>query len=172
MSQNSVQSFEYMDMTLLPVRCFNCSKVVGDKWERYQDLLKSGKTIQESLNNLKVMNTCCRNIFMNPPQVPLGLQINAEDTEISKLYNSFSIDEKTKNALTVTSANVEVINLTGDPTFNSKPLNSTNRYKKIYDMTKMRKNEVYLTQKIQPVKYDTKAIEDLTSELDISLALE
>jgi DNA-directed RNA polymerase I, II, and III subunit RPABC5 len=27
---------------IIPVRCFTCGKVVGDKWEKYVELLQSG----------------------------------------------------------------------------------------------------------------------------------
>ena len=29
---------------IIPVRCFTCNKVIGDKWEKYQDLIKNSYT--------------------------------------------------------------------------------------------------------------------------------
>ena len=29
---------------IIPVRCFTCNKVIGDKWEKYQELVKHSYT--------------------------------------------------------------------------------------------------------------------------------
>ena len=29
---------------IIPVRCFTCNKVIGDKWEKYQELIKHSYT--------------------------------------------------------------------------------------------------------------------------------
>ena len=28
---------------IIPVRCFTCNKVIGDKWDKYQELLKENE---------------------------------------------------------------------------------------------------------------------------------
>ena len=52
---------------IIPVRCFTCNKVIGDKWDKYQELLKenekpadaesesgeSGESSETLLHNLK-----------------------------------------------------------------------------------------------------------------------
>jgi DNA-directed RNA polymerase I, II, and III subunit RPABC5 len=45
---------------LIPVRCYNCGSVLGNKWARYCSLLKSGKTTAEALDELKIKKMCCR----------------------------------------------------------------------------------------------------------------
>jgi len=37
---------------IIPVRCFTCNKVIGDKWEKYQELVKhSYNQTDESISN-------------------------------------------------------------------------------------------------------------------------
>lgn len=48
----------------IPVRCFSCGKVIANKYEKYLELLQSGKTIYEALNTLGLTRYCCRQILM------------------------------------------------------------------------------------------------------------
>ncbi|MFW5704904.1 MAG: DNA-directed RNA polymerase subunit N [Nanoarchaeota archaeon] len=50
---------------IIPVRCFSCGKPIGSKWEKYQELLKSGKSIKEALDELKLERFCCRGAVMS-----------------------------------------------------------------------------------------------------------
>ena len=50
---------------IIPVRCFSCGKVVGDKWEKYQKLLEEGKTSKEALDELGLKRFCCRNMVIS-----------------------------------------------------------------------------------------------------------
>jgi len=49
---------------IIPVRCFTCGKVVGNKWERYLELL--GKNVQEgeALDRLGLKRYCCRRMLL------------------------------------------------------------------------------------------------------------
>jgi DNA-directed RNA polymerase I, II, and III subunit RPABC5 len=49
---------------IIPVRCYTCGKVVGNKWDRYQSLLREGKTIEEACNILKLERYCCKRMLM------------------------------------------------------------------------------------------------------------
>jgi len=50
---------------LVPVLCFTCGKLIGDKWVEYQtECEKKEKTKQEILDNIGFNRYCCRNIFM------------------------------------------------------------------------------------------------------------
>lgn len=161
------QSFEYLDMTLLPVRCFTCSKILGDKWERYQRLLSQGRTIEQALNEMKITHTCCRINIMNPPKIPLALQVNNTDAEITELYRKFHIDEKTSRALTTNTPNMEIINTTNDPAYNPKPLNATNRPKRIYELTSFkRKQQIYQIQRSDPVVNSIEAFKNIETDLE------
>ena len=48
---------------LIPVRCYTCGKVVGNKWEHYKDLITSGKTEPEAFEILKLSRYCCKRIL-------------------------------------------------------------------------------------------------------------
>ena len=49
---------------LIPVRCFTCNKVIGNKWEAYEKGLKDGKTEKEILDELKLTRYCCRRMLL------------------------------------------------------------------------------------------------------------
>lgn len=49
---------------IIPVRCFTCGKVIGNKWETYLDLLQAGYEEKEALNALELNRYCCRRMLM------------------------------------------------------------------------------------------------------------
>ena len=49
---------------IIPVRCFTCGKVVGNKWERYLRLLEQDITEGEALDKLNLKRYCCRRMLL------------------------------------------------------------------------------------------------------------
>ncbi len=49
---------------IIPVRCFTCGKVTGDKWERYLLLLRGGYSEGEALDALGLKRCCCRRMLL------------------------------------------------------------------------------------------------------------
>jgi len=50
---------------IIPVRCFTCGKVVGNKWEKYQELLETNEYDKnEILNILDLKRYCCRRMIL------------------------------------------------------------------------------------------------------------
>ena len=49
---------------IIPVRCFTCGKVIGNKWDSYLDLLAAEYTEGEALDALKLQRYCCRRMIM------------------------------------------------------------------------------------------------------------
>ncbi|KAK4530247.1 hypothetical protein CCYA_CCYA03G1104 [Cyanidiococcus yangmingshanensis] len=49
---------------IIPVRCFTCGKVIGDKWETYLQLLRE-KTEAEALDALGLKRYCCRRMLLS-----------------------------------------------------------------------------------------------------------
>ncbi len=49
---------------IIPVRCFTCGKVIGNKWQSYQDSLKNGKKSNEILDELGLQRYCCRRMLL------------------------------------------------------------------------------------------------------------
>ena len=46
---------------LIPIRCFSCNKVVGDKYETYIEEIKNpNKDNKEVLDDLGLNRYCCR----------------------------------------------------------------------------------------------------------------
>lgn len=51
---------------IIPVRCFTCGKVIGNLWERYQELVTGPNAIPcgEALDKLGLTRYCCRRMLM------------------------------------------------------------------------------------------------------------
>lgn len=49
---------------IIPVRCFTCGKVVANLWKPYQDLLASGVSEAEALDQLGCNRYCCRRMLL------------------------------------------------------------------------------------------------------------
>lgn len=49
---------------IIPVRCFTCGKVVGNKWETYLEKLKDGTTEGDALDELGLKRYCCRRMVL------------------------------------------------------------------------------------------------------------
>lgn len=67
---------------IIPVRCFTCGKVVGNKWEKYQELLETNEYEKnEILDILGLKKYCCRRMILTHVEL------------IEKLLN-YSIEKK------------------------------------------------------------------------------
>lgn len=50
---------------IIPVRCFSCGKVVGDKWEKYLEYLQDENVSEgDALDMLKLKRYCCRRMIL------------------------------------------------------------------------------------------------------------
>lgn len=49
---------------LVPIRCFTCGNLIADKFEDFQNRVKSGKNSAEVLDLLGVKRYCCRRMFL------------------------------------------------------------------------------------------------------------
>ncbi|TPX32143.1 hypothetical protein SmJEL517_g04674 [Synchytrium microbalum] len=49
---------------IIPVRCFSCGKVIGNKWEQFLALVKADKTEREALDELGLKRYCCRRMVL------------------------------------------------------------------------------------------------------------
>ena len=50
---------------MIPVRCFTCGAVVGDKWEEFARAVQEGESPKEVLDRLGVERYCCRRMVMS-----------------------------------------------------------------------------------------------------------
>ena len=54
---------------MIPVRCFTCGKVIGDKWEEFKKRVSEGEETKEVLDDLGFKRFCCRRIFISHIEV-------------------------------------------------------------------------------------------------------
>ncbi|KYM92569.1 DNA-directed RNA polymerases I, II, and III subunit RPABC5 [Atta colombica] len=52
---------------IIPVRCFTCGKVIGNKWEAYLGLLQAEYTEGDALDALGLKRYCCRRMLLGHP---------------------------------------------------------------------------------------------------------
>jgi DNA-directed RNA polymerase subunit N len=43
-----------------PIRCFSCGKLLGDKYEQFEERVKKGEPAEKVLDDLGVKKYCCR----------------------------------------------------------------------------------------------------------------
>ena len=53
---------------LVPVRCFTCGRLIADKYEDYQNKIKTGEEPQKVLDELKIERYCCRRMQLTSVQ--------------------------------------------------------------------------------------------------------
>ncbi|GFX14880.1 DNA-directed RNA polymerases I, II, and III subunit RPABC5 [Trichonephila clavipes] len=49
---------------IIPIRCFTCGKVIGNKWEAYLGLLQTEYTEGDALDALGLKRYCCRRMLL------------------------------------------------------------------------------------------------------------
>ena len=49
---------------IIPVRCFTCGKVIGNKYDKYLELLQSDYTEGDALDALNLKRYCCRRMVL------------------------------------------------------------------------------------------------------------
>ena len=54
---------------MIPVRCFTCGKVIGDKWEEFKKRVSEGEDTKKVLDDLSIERYCCRRIFISHVEV-------------------------------------------------------------------------------------------------------
>ena len=54
---------------IIPVRCFSCGGLVGDKWEEFAKRVKEGEDSGRVLDSLGVERYCCRLMLLSHVEV-------------------------------------------------------------------------------------------------------
>jgi DNA-directed RNA polymerase subunit N len=54
---------------IVPVRCFSCGKVIGDKWEDFKKRVEAGENPAEVLDSLGVTRYCCRRMLLGHVEI-------------------------------------------------------------------------------------------------------
>lgn len=55
--------------TIIPVRCFTCGKLIGDKWEEFAKRVKAGENSGKVLDELGVTRYCCRRMLLSHVEI-------------------------------------------------------------------------------------------------------
>ena len=50
---------------MVPIRCFTCGSVVGDKWEEFTRRIKEGENSGKVLDELGLERYCCRRMLVS-----------------------------------------------------------------------------------------------------------
>ena len=64
---------------IIPVRCFTCNKVIGNKWEKYNSILKSGETSKVAFEQLRLQRYCCKRMFLGHVEIIDKLLLYSKD---------------------------------------------------------------------------------------------
>lgn len=54
---------------IIPVRCFTCGKLIGDKWEEFAKRVKDGEDLAHVLDSLEIDRYCCRRMLLSHVEV-------------------------------------------------------------------------------------------------------
>jgi DNA-directed RNA polymerase subunit N len=54
---------------MVPIRCFTCGGVIGDKWESFLDRVKNGHDPGQVLDDLGLTRYCCRRMLLSNVEV-------------------------------------------------------------------------------------------------------
>ncbi|MGQ9468276.1 MAG: DNA-directed RNA polymerase subunit N [Nitrososphaerales archaeon] len=50
---------------LIPVRCFTCGALIGDKYEEFVKKVKEGEESNKVLDKIGIKRYCCRRMFLS-----------------------------------------------------------------------------------------------------------
>jgi len=54
---------------IIPIRCFSCGSLVGDKWEEFARRTKEGEEPRQILDDLGMKRYCCRRMLISNVEV-------------------------------------------------------------------------------------------------------
>ncbi|GBC75755.1 hypothetical protein HRbin06_01077 [archaeon HR06] len=54
---------------LIPIRCFTCGNLIGDKYEEFVRRIKNGEEAKKVLDDMKIERYCCRRMLLTHIEV-------------------------------------------------------------------------------------------------------
>ena len=69
---------------IIPVRCFTCGKLIGDKWEEFAKRVKAGENSGDVMDSLGIRRYCCRRMMLAHVEIIDEVLRFYEDTEKRK----------------------------------------------------------------------------------------
>ncbi len=70
---------------IIPIRCFSCGKLVGDKWEPFSKRVAAGEHPTEVLDDVGIDRYCCRRMLLSHVELIdniLEFHVNKEVVDI------------------------------------------------------------------------------------------
>lgn len=67
---------------MIPVRCFSCNKIIGDKWGTYKECLESGKSVVDAFAECGLRRYCCKRMFLAHVEIIDKLLLYSENKDI------------------------------------------------------------------------------------------
>lgn len=67
---------------MIPVRCFSCNKIIGNKWETYKARLESGKSASDAFEEIGLRRYCCKRMFLGHVEIIDKLLLYSENKDI------------------------------------------------------------------------------------------
>jgi DNA-directed RNA polymerase subunit N len=50
---------------MIPIRCFTCGKMIGDRFVEFESRVKAGEDAGKVLDELKIKRYCCRRMLIS-----------------------------------------------------------------------------------------------------------
>ncbi|KYH42701.1 MAG: hypothetical protein AYL33_001520 [Candidatus Bathyarchaeota archaeon B63] len=69
---------------IIPVRCFTCGKLIGDKWEEFSRRVKEGEPAGKVLDDLGLTRYCCRRMLLSHVEII---------DEVARFYGGKAVEE-------------------------------------------------------------------------------
>ena len=57
------------DEMIIPVRCFTCGKLIGDRWEEFARRIRTGENPGDVLDSLGIKRYCCRRMVLSNVEI-------------------------------------------------------------------------------------------------------
>ena len=54
---------------IIPIRCFTCGKLIGDKWEEFAQRVKAGEDPKNVLDSMGIKRYCCRRMLLSHVEI-------------------------------------------------------------------------------------------------------
>ena len=54
---------------IIPVRCFTCGKLIGDRWEEFARRIRTGENPSDILDSLGIKRYCCRRMVLSNVEI-------------------------------------------------------------------------------------------------------
>ncbi len=73
---------------IVPIRCFTCGSLIGDKWYEFARRVKNGEDPARVLDDMGVKRYCCRRMFLSHVEIIDKILVyqQLEEVEEGKMY--------------------------------------------------------------------------------------